>query len=170
MPISTAPYKRSYAHTKTRGREEYTFVQAVLGSDMWLSLEKALGKNISKFKNSSFYIKLSDFMKVIDTKPVGMPEAKKVMASREKDKELTYEQKLALEHLKKFTKLKPTEAKNFLEELSGVLRMSEETKIQILNLLPKTPDELRMIFTREKFSLKDEEIKKILELIKKYQK
>ena len=109
-------------------------------------------------------------MKVIDTKPVGMPEAKKVMASREKDKELTYEQKLALEHLKKFTKLKPTEAKNFLEELSGVLRMSEETKIQILNLLPKTPDELRMIFTREKFSLKDEEIKKILELIKKYQK
>jgi len=137
---------------------------------MWLSLEKALGKNISKFKNSSFYIKLSDFMKVIDTKPVGMPEAKKVMASREKDKELTYEQKLALEHLKKFTKLKPTEAKNFLEELSGVLRMSEETKIQILNLLPKTPDELRMIFTREKFSLKDEEIKKILELIKKYQK
>ena len=42
-------------------------------------------------------------MRVIDTKPVGMPEAKKIMSSREKDKELTYEQKLALEHLKKFT-------------------------------------------------------------------
>lgn len=108
-------------------------------------------------------------MKVIDTKPVGMPEAKKVMISREKDKELTYEQKLALEHLKKFTKLKPTQAKKFLEELSEVLRMSEETKIQILNLLPKTPDELRMIFTRENFSLKDNEIKKILEIIKKYE-
>jgi DNA-directed RNA polymerase subunit F len=107
-------------------------------------------------------------MKVIDTKPVGMPEAKNVMSSREKEKELTYEQKLALEHLKKFTKLNPTEAKKFLEELSGVLRMSEETKIQILNLLPKTPDELRMIFTRENFSLKDNEIKKILEIIKKY--
>jgi len=107
-------------------------------------------------------------MKVVDTKPVGMPEAKKVMTSREKDKELTYEQKLALEHLKKFTKLKPTESKKFLEELSEVLRMSEETKTQILNLLPKTPDELRMIFTRENFSLKDEEIKKILGIIKKY--
>jgi len=111
-------------------------------------------------------------MKVIDTKPVGMPKAKKVMISREKDKdkELTYEQKLALEHLKKFTKLKSAEAKKFLEELSGVLRMSEETKIQILNLLPKTPDELRMIFTRENFSLKDGEIKKILEIVKKYKK
>jgi DNA-directed RNA polymerase subunit F len=109
-------------------------------------------------------------MKVIDTKPVGMPEAKEIMSSREKDKELTYEQKLATEHLKKFTKLKPAEAKKMLEELSAVLRMSEETKIQILNLLPKTPEELRMIFTRENFSLKDNEIKSILEIIKKYHK
>lgn len=108
------------------------------------------------------------FMKVIDTEPVGMPEAKKIMTSREKGKELSYEQKLALEHLKKFTKLKYPESKKFIEELSGVLRMSKETIVQILNLLPKNPDELRMIFAREKFSLKDEEIKKILEIIKKY--
>ena len=109
-------------------------------------------------------------MKVIETKPVGMPEAKEIMSSREKDKELSYEQKLAMEHLNKFTKLKPNEAKKFLEELSAVLRMSEETKIQILNLLPKTAEELRMIFTRENFSLKDNEIKKILEIVKKYHK
>ena len=46
--------------------------------------------------------------------------------------------------------------------------MSPETMIKILNLTPKNPDELRMIFAREKFSLKDEEIKKILEIVKKY--
>ena len=109
-------------------------------------------------------------MKVIETKPVGMPEAREIMSSLEKDKELSYEQKLATEHLNKFTKLKPADAKKFLEELSAVLRMSEETKIQILNLLPKTAEELRMIFTRENFSLKDNEIKKILEIIKKYHK
>jgi DNA-directed RNA polymerase subunit F len=109
-------------------------------------------------------------MKVIETKPVGMPEAREIMSSREKDKELSYEQKLAMEHLNKFTKLKPADAKKFLEELSAVLRMSEETKIQILNLLPKTAEELRMIFTRENFSLKDNEIKKILEIVKKYHK
>ena len=109
-------------------------------------------------------------MNVIETKPVGMPEAKTIMSSIEKDKELSYEQKLALEHLNKFTALDAPEAKKLLEEISDVLRMSEETKIQILNLLPKTPDELRMIFTRENFSLKDNEIKKILEIIKKYLK
>jgi DNA-directed RNA polymerase subunit F len=109
-------------------------------------------------------------MNVINTKPVSMAEAKEVMTSQEKDKELSYEQKLALEHLSKFTVLDASEAKKLLEEISDVLRMSEETKIQILNLLPKTPDELRMIFTRENFSLKENEIKKILEIIKKYLK
>ena len=107
-------------------------------------------------------------MKIIETKPVGMPEAKKIMLSREKKKELSYEQKIALEHLNKFTKLTPAEAEKFLEELSQVLKMSAETMVKILDLTPKNQDELRMIFSREKFSLKDEEVKKILELIKKY--
>ncbi len=107
-------------------------------------------------------------MKVIETKPVSMAESKDILSNREKKRELSYEQKLALEHLNKFTKLKPEEAKKLLEELSSVLRMSQETVVQILNFMPKNPDELRMIFSREKFSLKEDEIKKILEIIKKY--
>jgi len=107
-------------------------------------------------------------MKVIETKPVSMAEAKDILSSREKKKELSYEQKLALEHLNKFTKLSQEQAKKLLEELSGVLRMSQETMVQILNFLPKNADELRMIFSREKFSLKEDEINKILEIIKKY--
>ena len=108
------------------------------------------------------------FMKIKDVRPVGIPEAKNILSKREKEKELTYEQKLASEHLKKFSKMNFSDSKKFLEDLSGVLRMSDETKIQILNILPKNPDELRMIFSREKFSLKEEEIKKILEIVKKY--
>jgi DNA-directed RNA polymerase subunit F len=97
-----------------------------------------------------------------------MAEAKEILSKRETGKELTYEQKLALEHLKKFTKLKYEEAKKFMDELSAVLRMSPETLTQILNILPKTPDELRLIFARERFSLKEEEIGKILEIVKKF--
>ena len=107
-------------------------------------------------------------MKVIDAKPIGMPEAKEILSSREKKKELSYEQKLALEHLNKFTKLNISEAKKFLEELSSVLRMSPETMVQILNFMPQNPDELRMVFAREKFSLKEDEISKILVIVKKY--
>ena len=108
-------------------------------------------------------------MKILDTKPTTMAEAKEVMLNREKGKELSYEQKLAVEHLKKFTKLKPEDAVKALNELSNVLRMAPETAVQIINVIPQNPDELRMIFAREKFSLKEDEISKILEILKKYQ-
>jgi DNA-directed RNA polymerase subunit F len=107
-------------------------------------------------------------MKVIETKPVSMAEAKDILSNCEKKGELSYERKLALDHLNKFTKINPEEAKKLLGELSGVLRMSQETMVQILNFLPKNADELRMIFSREKFSLKEDEINKILEIIKKH--
>ena len=107
-------------------------------------------------------------MKILETRPISMAEAKKIITSREKESELGYEQKLAMEHLNKFTKLKPEKAKKFLEDISSVLRMSPETLVQIANLLPKNADELRLIFAREKFSLKEEEISKILEIVKKY--
>lgn len=107
-------------------------------------------------------------MKVIEVKPVGRAEAKEIMISREKEKELVYEQKLAIEHLKKFTKLKPEDAKKLAKEVSSILRMNPETLVQIIDILPKTPDEVRMIFAREKFSLKEDEINKIIEVVKKY--
>ena len=110
------------------------------------------------------------FMKITDVKPVAMSEAKKIMSSHEKEKELSYEQKLAMEHLNKFTKLSHENSEKILGELSKVLRMSQVTMIKIMDIMPQTPDELRMIFAREKFSLKEDEIKKILEIVKKYSK
>ena len=107
-------------------------------------------------------------MKVKEINPVSMPQAKDIMVKREKEGELNYEQKVALEHLKKFTKMKSSEAKKMEEELSNLLRMSPETIMQIINIMPKTPDEVRLVFAREKFSLKDEEIKKIIGIVEKY--
>ncbi len=107
-------------------------------------------------------------MKVIDVKAVSMAEAKEILEAREKQGDLGYEQKIAMEHLKKHTKLSASDAKKLIEEISSVLRMSNETMSLIANILPKTTDEVRMIFARERFSLKEDEIAKILEIVKKY--
>jgi len=107
-------------------------------------------------------------MKVIEIQPTTMTEAKEVVLAKEKEKELGYEQKLAAEHLKKFTKLKHEDAKKFMAELTSVLKASPETLVTIANVLPQTTDELRLIFAREKFSLKEDEISKILEIVKKF--
>jgi len=107
-------------------------------------------------------------MKVIAIKPIPMAEAKEILEKREKGKELGYEQKLAAEHLKKFTRLKPSEAKKMVEDLNATVKMSGETLATLVNVMPQNQDELRLIFAREKFSLKEEEIAKILETVKKY--
>lgn len=109
-------------------------------------------------------------MKIIETNPVSMPEARAILAKREKAGEMNYEQKLALEHLNKFTKISEKDAKKIIEEVGVILKTSPETMAQIINILPKNPDEIRMIFSREKFSLKEEEIKQILEVVSKYNK
>ncbi len=106
-------------------------------------------------------------MKILETKAVPMAEAKEFLLAREKDKELGYEQKLAAEHLKKFAKLKAEDSKKLVSELEGILKMSSDTLAQVVNLLPKTADELRLIFAKEKFSPSEEEIKKILDAVKK---
>ncbi|MBU3958166.1 MAG: RNA polymerase Rpb4 family protein [Nanoarchaeota archaeon] len=107
-------------------------------------------------------------MKVSDIKAISMAEAKEILEQREKFGELGYEQKIAVEHLKKHTRLSGSDAKKMIDEISAVLRMSNETLAMIVNILPKNPDEVRMIFARERFSLKEEEISKIIEIVKKY--
>ncbi|MBI4015145.1 MAG: DNA-directed RNA polymerase subunit F [Candidatus Aenigmarchaeota archaeon] len=107
-------------------------------------------------------------MKVIQSRAISAAEARDIVETAQKDRELGYEQNLAAEHLKKFVKLKTEDAKKLGEELASVIRMSPETQAQIINILPKTPDELRLIFAREKFSLKEDETGKILEIVKKY--
>ena len=107
-------------------------------------------------------------MKVIEVKPVPMSIAKEIMIKKEGENEISYEQKLAIEHLKKFTKLSKDKALKLAEEISNVVKLSEEILVQIVDILPQTKDEIRTILAAEKFSLKEEEINKILEIIKKY--
>jgi DNA-directed RNA polymerase subunit F len=107
-------------------------------------------------------------MKIHESKPVPMAIAKEIMLTREKKGELSYEQKIATEHLKKFTKLSKEEAEKLMEEISSVTKLSDEVLVQIVDILPKTPEELRVILSMEKFSLREDEINKILEIIKKY--
>jgi DNA-directed RNA polymerase subunit F len=107
-------------------------------------------------------------MEILKTRPVPMGVANDVMNGRGTDKELGYEQNLAVEHLTKFTRLDTKQAEKLMEEINSVLRMGAETLVQIVNIMPKNPDEVRMIFAREKFSLKEDEVAKILEIVKKY--
>ena len=84
-------------------------------------------------------------MNVVETKIISNSEAKEIMVKRKKKGNLGYEQKLSIEHLKKFMKIEPSKIKILIKELSDIIRMGPETLVQIVNIMPKNADELEAV-------------------------
>jgi len=95
-------------------------------------------------------------------------EAKKILAERRKEIEFGYEQKNALDHLKKFVTLTEKKAKELAEKLREIKKLRERQIIAIVNLLPEDRDDLRLILEKDYTLLSEEEKDQILELVKKF--
>ena len=100
---------------------------------------------------------------------VSLAEVKSIMKKAEKErKELTYEQRNALDHAHVFAKLSLTDTKNLIKELSGLEFIQENHAYKIADVLPITDDDVRALFAKERFTLNEMQIKQILEIVAKY--
>ncbi|MDI6826098.1 MAG: DNA-directed RNA polymerase subunit F [Candidatus Aenigmarchaeota archaeon] len=95
-------------------------------------------------------------------------EAKRILSEREKEIELGYEQKNALDYLKKYDKLTEKRVKELMERLSEVKKLRERQIIAIMNMLPKDTDDLRLILEKDYNLLTEDEKNFILENVKKF--
>jgi DNA-directed RNA polymerase subunit F len=103
------------------------------------------------------------------TKPVSLSEVKTILKKIENDrKELLYEQKIALEHANKFVKLKVKKTGDIIKELSNLDFLHESHAYKIADILPISEDDVKTIFAKERTSLGENEIKKVLEIVNKY--
>lgn len=106
-------------------------------------------------------------MKILSEVVVTDAEAKELLEKRSKEIELGYEQKNALEHLRKYCKLTLEKAKRLIEELKKVEKLRDRQIVQIANILPEDKDDLRVLLQKD-FNLLDEnEIELILQAVKK---
>lgn len=108
--------------------------------------------------------------RVVSQTPVPLAEVKEIISKRKKEGELSYEQNLTLEYCKKFSKLSPGDAEKLIEELAKMDKLSRSNTVELADLMPKTADEVKLIFSKEHFVLGDEDISSILELLNKYRK
>lgn len=94
----------------------------------------------------------------------------KELLEKEKDnrEELMPEQKLALSHAEAFAKLSMTKVKKLVAELVKMDQMSEQNAYKIADLMPEEPEEVRAIFSKERFTLTKEETDQVLKLVRKY--
>ena len=110
-------------------------------------------------------------MNVIEKRSISLAEARDILESKEKEYaekeiDMSYEQRRALDHARKSSKLSAKDTKELIEKLNCMeLKLKSDQVIKICDLLPETVDDVRAIFAKERFKYSEDEIKQILDLI-----
>lgn len=101
-------------------------------------------------------------------KPVTISEVKQILTKLRKEEELSREQSIALEHSKRVAKLSAKKARELITKLKKIGKIEEKQACKIADLLPKSKDEVVAIFAKETYIPSDDEIEKILEVVREY--
>ncbi len=109
-------------------------------------------------------------MDVINEEDISAPEAKEIMDKRKKERDLVYEQRICLEYLEKVSKLTSAQLKSLMEELGKIAILKPRYITLIINNLPDTEEEVEVLFSKERTNLKKDEIKQIVDIVKKHKK
>ena len=87
-----------------------------------------------------------------------------IRTKRASEEELGYELRRAIRHAELFSKGTAEESRLMVEELNKLEKMSPDIAIKIADIRPKTRDELRAIYAKERYNLSEEELDAILDI------
>ena len=107
---------------------------------------------------------------IISEEKVTLPEMRGILLGVESEriaaeKEMSYEFRRSIEHANQLAKTDPEKAQALVAELSQMEKMKPEIAYRIANIMPKSRDEVRAIFAKERYTLSPEELDKIIELV-----
>ncbi len=77
-------------------------------------------------------------------------------------------QKAALDHAQKVSTISLEDANKIIEEVSQLEDVTDAIAVKIADILPKYPEDVRAIFSKERINLSSEKINQILEIVNKY--
>ncbi len=84
-------------------------------------------------------------------------------------KELGYELRKAISHAEIFSKIGAKKSRELVDELSKLEKMKPEIAVRIADVLPLSNDEIRTIYAKERYTLSEDELKQILDLVVKFE-
>jgi Uncharacterized protein conserved in archaea len=114
------------------------------------------------------------FKEKLDEEYLTVSEAKELLADVEveravnDDREMRYELARAIEHVNRFAVLDPEESRELVAELREFEKVDETTAYKITDLLPRSRDELRAVFAKERYALDGDELDEVLNVVAKY--
>jgi DNA-directed RNA polymerase subunit F len=107
---------------------------------------------------------------IVSEEKVTLPELREVVLGVESErlaaeKEMSYEFRRSIEHANQLAKTTPEKSRDLVAELVKMEKMKPEIAYRIANIMPKSRDEVRAIFAKERYTLTPEELDTIIELV-----
>ncbi len=88
-----------------------------------------------------------------------------IRQKRADEEELGYELRRAIRHSDIFCKGSAEESRAMVAELMKMEKMNREIALKIADIRPTNKDELRAIYAKERFTLSEEELNSILDIV-----
>lgn len=86
----------------------------------------------------------------------------------EEEFELGYELRKAITHVETFSKLDAKQSREMVNKLLELDKIKPEIAMRISDVLPLSNDEIRSIYAKERYTLTEEELKQILDIVLQY--
>jgi len=100
---------------------------------------------------------------------VSVPEVKEILEEAAELRELSTEQKYALEHSQKFSRVDSKKSRKLINELMKEIEiLNEPLATKLADLMPKEAEDIKIVFAKERANIQKKDIEKILDIVGKY--
>jgi DNA-directed RNA polymerase subunit F len=97
--------------------------------------------------------------------PVPLSRVKELLTDEASHRTLPREAALALQHAEQFAHLTVPDTDQLIGELRALPFVDAAVAVKLADFLPQYPEEIRLLFAKERVVLDEEQISKILEIL-----
>lgn len=107
--------------------------------------------------------------RIIKERSLALAEVRAILEEQEMNRELSSLENLTLDYVRKMAKISDAKrARELVRELVEKFDIPEEFAVQIVNIMPEEPGELRLILSPLNMIFSEEQLSEILNLLKRY--
>ncbi len=97
--------------------------------------------------------------------PVPLSKVKDLLVEEAAHRTLPREAALAHQHADQFARLTTEQTAKLLAELRALPYVDANIAVKIADILPQYPEEIRLLFSKERVALDEEQVTRLLEIV-----
>ena len=100
--------------------------------------------------------------------PVPLARVRELLTEEAAHRTLPREASLAHQHAEQFARLSNEQTTKLIEELRTLPYVDTAIAVKVADTMPQYPEEIRLVFSKERVPLDEEQVAKLLEIVAHY--